>query len=241
MRRVPSPSVSAVSRPIAPANLAVTVRQFDEEILNWSDVSGDTGYRVERSADGGANWTVLASLPANTPSYTDDGLGNVSAYTYRVIPLSPYGDGPATTPVHARLTGATGLQFTAVATNHIDFQWNSVSEASGYRIDRSTDGINYSTLPTVTNTSYSDPNVTPLGEYYYRVTGFNTSTQSAAPTGIFAAVPAATPLPGTWLAQDIGSVGGPGATGYANGTFTVVASGADIWGTADSFDLPIDR
>jgi endonuclease/exonuclease/phosphatase family metal-dependent hydrolase/regulation of enolase protein 1 (concanavalin A-like superfamily) len=42
-------------------------------------------------------------------------------------------------------------------------------------------------------------------------------------------------LPTPWLSQDIGSVGQAGSASYANGTFTVNASGDDIWGTADSF------
>jgi phosphatidylserine/phosphatidylglycerophosphate/cardiolipin synthase-like enzyme/regulation of enolase protein 1 (concanavalin A-like superfamily) len=42
-------------------------------------------------------------------------------------------------------------------------------------------------------------------------------------------------LPAPWLDQDIGSVGVAGSAQFANGTFTVSASGADIWGTADAF------
>jgi len=42
-------------------------------------------------------------------------------------------------------------------------------------------------------------------------------------------------LPAPWTNQDIGSVGAPGSTTFANGTFTVKGAGADIWGTADSF------
>jgi hypothetical protein len=42
-------------------------------------------------------------------------------------------------------------------------------------------------------------------------------------------------LPSPWVDLDIGSVGVAGSTQHANGTFTVNASGADIWGTADAF------
>jgi regulation of enolase protein 1 (concanavalin A-like superfamily) len=40
-----------------------------------------------------------------------------------------------------------------------------------------------------------------------------------------------------WLDQDVGSVGPAGSAGYANGAFTVKASGQYIWGTADSFNF----
>ncbi|MEJ7654387.1 MAG: hypothetical protein WKH64_14200 [Chloroflexia bacterium] len=41
-------------------------------------------------------------------------------------------------------------------------------------------------------------------------------------------------LPSPWMNQNIGSVGLSGSASL-NGTFTVNASGADIWGTSDSF------
>jgi len=42
-------------------------------------------------------------------------------------------------------------------------------------------------------------------------------------------------VPAPWATQDIGSVGIAGSATYANGTFTVNAAGADIWGSSDSF------
>jgi regulation of enolase protein 1 (concanavalin A-like superfamily) len=42
-------------------------------------------------------------------------------------------------------------------------------------------------------------------------------------------------LPSPWVNRDIGGVAAAGSASYANGTFTVNASGADIWGTADEF------
>ncbi|HWF84288.1 MAG TPA: S8 family serine peptidase [Vicinamibacterales bacterium] len=44
-----------------------------------------------------------------------------------------------------------------------------------------------------------------------------------------------TSLPHGWFDRDIGAVGSTGNAQYANGTFTVKASGADIWGAADAF------
>ena len=39
-----------------------------------------------------------------------------------------------------------------------------------------------------------------------------------------------------WQHQDIGSVGQTGSASYSNSPFTVVGSGADIWGNADAFN-----
>jgi phosphatidylserine/phosphatidylglycerophosphate/cardiolipin synthase-like enzyme/regulation of enolase protein 1 (concanavalin A-like superfamily) len=45
------------------------------------------------------------------------------------------------------------------------------------------------------------------------------------------------PLPAPWSHQDIGGVAAPGGASYnsSTSTFTVTASGADIWGAADAF------
>jgi hypothetical protein len=42
-------------------------------------------------------------------------------------------------------------------------------------------------------------------------------------------------LPSPWLHRDVGSVASAGSATYSSGTFSVSASGADIWGTADAF------
>jgi hypothetical protein len=46
----------------------------------------------------------------------------------------------------------------------------------------------------------------------------------------------ASTLPASWTQRDIGAVAIPGSATFANGTFTIKGSGADIWNTADAFD-----
>jgi regulation of enolase protein 1 (concanavalin A-like superfamily) len=45
-----------------------------------------------------------------------------------------------------------------------------------------------------------------------------------------------TALPAGWTDYDVGSVGVVGSAAYTGGTFTVKGAGADIWGSADSFN-----
>jgi phosphatidylserine/phosphatidylglycerophosphate/cardiolipin synthase-like enzyme len=42
-------------------------------------------------------------------------------------------------------------------------------------------------------------------------------------------------LPSPWADQDIGATSAAGSASDASGTFTITATGADIWGTADAF------
>ena len=68
------------------------------------------------------------------------------------------------------------------------------------------------------------------------VTSHNTSLRNIATfDSVAVTVPATSGVPAGWSSQDIGSVGLSGSMAYSGGVFTVVGSGADIWGTADAF------
>ena len=54
-------------------------------------------------------------------------------------------------------------------------------------------------------------------------------------TGTPPSVPTPGALPSGWQSQDIGSVGLPGSASYGNNTFSLTASGGDIWNSADQF------
>jgi hypothetical protein len=90
----PSAVASQVNRPSAPFNVTVTSWTTTQLIVNWRDVSGDTGYRVERSTDG-VNFTSVGTVGTNVTSFTNGGLSAGTRYYYRVIALSPLGDSPA--------------------------------------------------------------------------------------------------------------------------------------------------
>jgi regulation of enolase protein 1 (concanavalin A-like superfamily) len=50
-----------------------------------------------------------------------------------------------------------------------------------------------------------------------------------------------TALPPPWESQDVGAVGAAGLASFTDGTFTLQASGADIWGQADGFHFVFQR
>ena len=60
-------------------------------------------------------------------------------------------------------------------------------------------------------------------------------TTTATATGTFDGLTMAATLPVGWSGRDIGAVAAPGRTTYSGGAFSIDASGADIWGTADEF------
>ena len=237
-RSVPSGIASAINRPSAVTSASVTSLSISQLVLNWRDKSGDTGYRIERSTDN-VTFTQIATVGTNVPSYAATGLAVGTNYWFRITPLSPYGDSvPTVVSGSTRLQAVGTMSFTAKTSSALSIQWTAVTSATGYRIERSTDGTTFSSLGSVGSSvlTYSDTTVVPLGEYYYRVIATNAAAEGTNPAlPILAAVPAATPLPSPWVSADIGTVPGTGAAGLASGTYTVVSSGSDIWGTADAF------
>jgi len=230
--------VAAVNRPAAVTSAAVTALTISDLVLNWRDTSGETGYRIERSSDNVA-FTQIATVGTNVPSHAVSGLSMGSTYWFRITPMSPFGDSvPTVISGSTRLASIGTLAFTTKSATAIGLKWPALIGATGYRIERSTDGSTFSTLTTVGGSvlTYSDTSVVPLGEYYYRVIGTSATAEGTNPTlPIFTAVPASAPLPAPWTAADIGNVPATGASGLSTGTFTVVSSGSDIWGTADAF------
>ena len=239
---VPSAVATGTTRAGTVTNFAVSSLSTTTLMLNWTEASGETGYRIERSTDG-STWTTHGTVAANGISFTDTGLSAVTQYFYRVVTLDADGDAAVTSAYAAatRMEAVTGLTFTERLSNRLTFTWNDMASETGYRIERSTDGKTFSTVTTLAAnvTSYTDTNVSAMLEYYYRVIGQkdlgSAISQSLYHTALFTATPPTTALPGIWLSQDVGAVGGSGAAQLSGSTFTVLAAGADIWGTADEF------
>ena len=236
-RSAPSAVVSTITRPNAVSSLTLTSWRPDAVILNWRDVSGDTGYRIERQTDATANtWATVGTVGANVPSYTATGLPAGTSQRFRVTALNPGGESRATEVTGTtRLPAVAGLTFTTKQSNRMAFRWNALASAATYRVQRSTNNVDWDTVATISGTTYEDNTVQPVREYYYRVVGLNGASQGLLGTTIFAASPATTVLPAGWTDRDIGTVGGSGTTSFAGGSYTVLASGSDIWDPADAF------
>ncbi|MGE5609610.1 MAG: fibronectin type III domain-containing protein, partial [Bacillota bacterium] len=144
---VPCQAISAVNRPSAPTGLTITSLNTNTLVLNWKDVNGESGYRIEQSTDG-VTFTARGTVGKNIPSYTDNSLSTGVTYYYRVIATSALGDSPESSVSNGttRLPAVTGMAFDSVASTQISFHWSNLSGETGYRIERSNDGTTYSTL-----------------------------------------------------------------------------------------------
>jgi regulation of enolase protein 1 (concanavalin A-like superfamily) len=98
--------------PSAPTNLNASTVSSSQINLTWDDNSGsESNYIVERSLSGTGSWSQLASLAANTTSYSDTGLNSSTTYFYRVHATNSGGDS-ANTNVASATTQSSGTSTT---------------------------------------------------------------------------------------------------------------------------------
>jgi hypothetical protein len=104
-----SSACSATYAPNPASNLIATVNSTTQINLTWIDNSAvETAYIVERSIDG-ITFSQIASLPANTTSYSNTGLTANTKYYYRVLAENCFGNSTYSAIVNATTSISTGI------------------------------------------------------------------------------------------------------------------------------------
>ena len=186
-------SGQTVPKTPAPGGLlarAMTLSQID---LNWTEHSAnETGFVLERSAPDTA-FAEIATLPANTTSYSDYGLEQDTTYTYRLRALaeecpSGYSSSTfATTPALLPATPAAPVVVTPDALRGqkmLDVSWVVPPVTKEIFLERA-NGENapggfslVASFPPAVS-AYSDGGLQPGSGYTYRVRGRNSAGYSA--------------------------------------------------------------
>jgi hypothetical protein len=174
----------------APGIVTVTVMGSSSTTINWiDDVSGETGWRVQRSTDGQTfDWYV--NIPADSTAYEATGLQQGKRFWWRVRAYSdpvenPEGPNTAYTPKKAGTTilpAPTNFGAQYIGGGVARLTWNhSALNVDSIVVQRSTDGMTWTTLEDEldpTATSYDDRDLS-TGQYYYRVYLTNNVIDSA--------------------------------------------------------------
>lgn len=216
--------VTTATLAFAPANLTATAISSSRIDLAWSDVSGETGYKIERSTDG-TNWTQIATTGANVTDYSNTGLNSSTTYSYRVTANNAGGDSAAsnvasaTTSATPTLPNApTSLTAVAATARRVNLAWtDNSSNENGFQVWRSSNnGRSWTNIANVgaNATSYADNGVSARKTYSYRVRAFNdagnsaysstatvTTPRASASSGISLGRPAATAAKSQSVAQ----------------------------------------
>jgi fibronectin type 3 domain-containing protein len=169
--------------------------------VGWQDVAGESGYRVQRSADGTTGWAQVGTVGADVVSFSDMALIASTTYYYRVLATNASGDSVASVVVNATtLANADTVPPTApsklkatVAKSKINLTWtgstDSGSGVAGYRVYRSSTGLDGSFTMLTTTTSTSASVQAPSGvAVWYRVTAYDAAGNESAPSSTVRAV-----------------------------------------------------
>ncbi|MFM7099804.1 MAG: right-handed parallel beta-helix repeat-containing protein, partial [Verrucomicrobiota bacterium] len=149
----------------------------------------DTDYRLQAGSP-----CLLAA--ADLPAVPDDYWGAFRT-SPRDMGAHELSAGPATGPAAPSNLGAT-----AAAYNRVNLAWTDhASDEDGFRVERSTDGVNFSLLATLgaNVTAFADTTVSGSIAYQYRVRAFNASGNSAWSNTAGVTTPAAPPAAPTNL------------------------------------------
>ncbi len=201
--------------PNMPTNLVANSSGENQITLNWADVAGESGYKIERSTDN-TNWSQIGTTGANVTTYTDTNLTIGTPYYYRVWAYNITGDSAHAGPVNATtsLYAPGGLYALATSATQINLSWTDVSQVNdSYVVERATSqagpfGTSF-TINNPTANTYTDTTVpaVPSGTtYYYRVK----ATKAGGLNSAFSSVVRATP--GNVLVVSVPTDDGTGAT-----------------------------
>gem|GEM_PF-1586783 len=152
--------------------------------LSWSQIAGNSGYRIERKTGSGGSWAELAVKGSDVTSHTDSGLSAGTTYYYRVSSISPSGyslpsneQSAPTRPVAPTLNTPTSITNTQMALG-----WNSVTGATGYTLQFKIWGGSYADAPGCVNVAATSCTATGLAapnSYSFRVKAVNSGGDSS--------------------------------------------------------------
>ena len=180
-------ALNAAVAPAAPSGLSASAASSSQVNLAWIDnSSNETGFKIERSGNGGSTYAQIATTTAS--SYSDTGLAAGTIYYYRVRAYNTAGDssysGAATATTQAGVTipaAPSGLSASAASTSQINLAWtdNSANE-TGFRVERSSNGgSTFTQVAATTANSYSNTGLAAGTTYLYRVCAYNSAGNSA--------------------------------------------------------------
>ena len=176
--------------PGQPRALLAMTQSRSEILLEWQapDTVGTapvTGYRIERSADGGVSWlTIRPSTGMTTTSYLDRELQPGRLYRYRVSAESPAGPSEPSEFAEARTHGPPGIPrdliADAVSREQINLWWSPPDSdggvpLTGYILEFSGDGGgSWEVLSHLSDErTYAHAGLRAGRIYYYRVRAVN--------------------------------------------------------------------
>lgn len=177
-----------------PSNFVAAAVSSSQINLTWDDnSSSEDGYSLERSLDG-SSFSEVQELSANSTSFSDLNLDPVTEYFYRVRSFEYKGsnkkysgysniDSDVTFDVSPLAPTYLGsFNNSSTTTPEVLLVWtDNADNEDGLHVERGVDGMSFSLIDTLpaNSTAYYDSSVVFDETYYYRVSAYNATGESA--------------------------------------------------------------
>ena len=172
----PTKVVTVATPPEAPVYAGAQAASSTAIDIFWDSIDS-CQFHVERLNNATGVWERIAS-DVLALSYRDSGLTPGTTYSYRVISVgfNSAGDSAPSDVVTATTapTAVTGLAVTNTSATSVSLAWNDVAGEAGYSVERSLDGITWTTVTFLfpDTTTYTNTGLQSGKTYFFRVTGF---------------------------------------------------------------------
>ena len=175
--------------PGTPGTVAIAPVSGTQINLQWADVTGEAGFKIERSTDN-VTFVQVGTTLTGVTNFSDPNVSGSTLYYYRVKATNASGDSLPSAVVSSQTlqppTAPSNLVAAPVANSlQVSLTWtdNSTTE-TGFIIERSPNGTDTWTLvgtPAANATSFTDSSagLTAGTTYYYRVRSTNAFGDSA--------------------------------------------------------------
>jgi len=215
----PSAVVSATTLglPSAPADLTVTSLGATSVRLAWTDTStGEQGFRIDASKDGGANWAQVNQLPPNTAAWTVSNLTPGTAYAFRVKGYDGTLNGAPSNTAFASTAAVPGapsnLTVTPLTSTSLRLDWADANPTEqGFKVERSPDGIVWTQVAQLpaNAVTWTNSNLAPATTFSYRVRAFDGTINGAFSNVATATTPEAPGAPADLTANPVSTTAIP--------------------------------